>query len=82
MRCKYNIVIGQFHRFRRIILDKNNFTEECARLLLAMVERGYSHRTLRKKLKRQLFAWPGIYDASPGALLQAIDATFHALPQP
>lgn len=72
VRCKYNIIIGQFHRFRRIILDKPNFIEECARLLQAMMERGYKYDTMRRKLRRQLRAFPGIYDSTPDSLMTAI----------
>lgn len=72
VRCKYNIVIGQFHRFRRIILDKANFIQECALLLLAMQDRGYRMGTLKRRLWRQLRLWPGIYDATPGQLIAQI----------
>ena len=47
--------------------------------LQAMEERGYNHQTLRRKLKRQLLAWPGIYDSSPASLLHAIDTTLQRL---
>lgn len=55
-------------------MDKTNFIEECAQLLQAMIARGYKRQTLHRKLKRQITAFPGIYDSSPSALLSAIDA--------
>ena len=73
VRCKYNIIIGQFHRFRRILLEKSNFVDEIALLLQALMDRGYKQATLRRKLKRQLEAWPGVYDSHPPALLQGVD---------
>eukprot|EP00887_Chlorella_sp_A99_P006887 scaffold2.g6887.t1 len=59
-----NIVISQFHRFRCIITERWSFVEECARLVVALMRRGYKHRLLVRKLWGQLRHYNGLYQTS------------------
>ena len=69
---KYNIVISQFHRFRRIILDADAFTTELAALLSALIGRGYNKELLKKKLKAQFHYHPGLYGFSSPYLMSQV----------
>ena len=52
----------------------------CLAWMLAPSEqREYRMATLRRKLKRQLLSWPGIYDMGPIPLLRAIDTAVQGL---
>ncbi len=73
-RCKYNILDSQFHRYRRIILDKKNFIIEMASLIKFLVQhRGYSLHFLTQRLHILLHDWKGMYAATdPEVLFSAI----------
>jgi hypothetical protein len=67
---------GQFHRYRKIILDKNNFIQEMASLTTFMVQdrgqdRGYSLHFLAKRLHMLLHDWKGIYASTDPEILFA-----------
>jgi hypothetical protein len=61
-RCKYGVLTSQFHRYTRIILDKNNFTEELARLVHDLVDKGYSPEVLHRHLRSLLRRYPELFD--------------------
>lgn len=68
-----NVLLGQLHRFFRIIMDRTNFVDESARALHGLLRRGFHHSSLFKVLKRFLHArlyWYG--DASHSPVLQEI----------
>ncbi len=72
--CKYNIFTSQFHRFRRIILNRDNFIQETSLLVQHMVlNQGYSSRLIHKKLRRLLHVWKGLFSGtSPRYLYDTI----------
>jgi hypothetical protein len=46
-----NIITGQFHRLRRIILDEDNFIEEMGHTIHDLCQKGYKRNTLHPKLR-------------------------------
>jgi hypothetical protein len=48
---KYNTVVSQFHRFRRLILDKDNFCASMADVLARLHARGYASGRMLSKLR-------------------------------
>jgi hypothetical protein len=48
----YNILLGQLHRFSELIMDRNDFVTQVAKLVLRMQARGYAYSILRRKLRR------------------------------
>lgn len=56
-----SILMGQMHRFRELIMDKEVFSQECALLLLRMQNRGYNRTGLSKKLERFVKRYPDMF---------------------
>ena len=67
IRCKYGILISQFHRFQRIITEAANFQKEIANLILTLLLKGYNLTRMMRVLKRLLHRHQGRYhgDGSP-----------------
>ena len=72
MRCKYNCLVGEFHRFRRIILSRGNFTFELARVLVQLHRRGYDLHRLLYKTSALLHSHPHLFATTPAALLRSV----------
>lgn len=55
----YNIMLGQLHRFRTLIMNRGNYVMESAKLVKRMVHRGYKRSIVMRKLRHhlQLFPW-------------------------
>lgn len=73
IHCGYNILIGQLHRFRELIMLRDNYILEVARLVRRMQNRGYRKSILFKKLQHHLRLYPDTYgDRSAHRLLNDI----------
>ncbi len=72
MRCKYNCLVGEFHRFRRIKLSRDNFTFELARVLVQLHRGGYDLHRLLKKTSALLHSHPHLFVTTPAALLRSV----------
>ncbi len=76
--CKYNILSSQFHRYRRIILDRTNFIAELANLLNYMINvSGYSSTKLMAKLKTLMFRCQSHLQSHPHFILSEILCRLH-----
>ena len=65
-RAKLGIVVSQFHRFRRILTDYDNFVTEMSQVMFIMIHRGYTKHSLMQKLRNVLHHWPHLYHAQHG----------------
>ncbi len=65
-RAKLGIVVSQFHRFRMIISDYHVFISEMSRVIYAMMNRGYTRRSLVRKFRGVLPMWPNLYHVQHG----------------
>ena len=80
LHCGYNILIGQLHRFRELIMLRDNYILEVARLVLRMQKRGYKKSILFRKLKHHLRIYPDTFgDRSFCALLNEITDMYECL---
>eukprot|EP00198_Chlamydomonas_reinhardtii_P006371 XP_001695707.1 predicted protein [Chlamydomonas reinhardtii] len=80
--AKRNILTGQFHRLRRIILDYDNFCLEMARLMRALLDCGYARKRLDDKYAELLAHFPHLYYRDRVALAAARTAYNTAGPPP
>ena len=80
LHCGYNILIGQLHRFRELILMRSNYVTEVARLIIRMQKRGYKKSILLRKLKHHLRMYPDTFgDRSFGRLWDDIQDHYQYL---
>lgn len=74
-----SILLGQLHRFRELIMCRQNYVLESALLLWRMVKRGYKRQILFAKLRRHLKQYPDTYkDITFRPLLKDVMDTFYA----
>ena len=67
-----SILLGQLHRYRELIMRRNNYILECATLIWRMIKRSYKREVLFAKLKRHLKMYPDTFgDTSFRPLSQA-----------
>lgn len=80
LHCGYNILVGQLHRFRELIMLRDNYIPEVARLVRRMQNRGYKKTILFRKLKHHLRIYPDTYgDRSFSGLLREITRVYDYL---
>ena len=80
-RCKYNCLVGEFHRLRRIILDQDNFCFEVARVMYELTLRGYSISKLQRTLHGLLASNRNLYSGVPDDLGRSIYTHHHTIRQ-
>lgn len=78
--AKRNILTGQFHRLRCVILDYDNFCCEMGRLIRALVDSGYDRGTLESVYHNLLSRFPQLYFRDRHALAAAHRAFTASLP--
>jgi len=71
-RSKYGIVTSQFHRFRRILTDFDDFCKSNASVISDLRHRGYDTQRCILKLASLLRSYPGIYPYDPQFLLARV----------
>ena len=76
---KFNVLTGQFHRLRRLILDRSNFCSSIAVVLFHLQRRGYSSRLLKRKLRFLLLRQRTLYASTSKWLYHTIAAEFERM---
>lgn len=75
-----SILMGQLHRYRELIQDRDNFVKECGLLLARMHLNGYPLPGLRRKLLHFLRSHPDMFGAvHPKSLYEDIMQKFWVL---
>lgn len=70
--AKYGIITSQFHRYRRIIMLRDNFTFRMAALIDTMRHKGYNPTRMLTTARKLCSRFPEIYGAIPADLSSAI----------
>ena len=70
--AKYGIITSQFHRYRRIIMLRDNFTFRMADLINTMRCKGYDTNRMLKMASKLCSRFPEIYGCPPSDLSRAI----------
>jgi len=72
---KLNIITGQFHRLRRIILDEENFIEEMGKTLQDLHKKGFERKTLHAKLRKITSKHNALFGRKSNYMIDAIQRT-------
>ena len=75
--AKYGIITSQFHRYRRIILWRDDFIYRMAALMTKLSRKGYAHAIMEQKVQGLCNRYPTLYGGDKGQLLQAMLQDFH-----
>ena len=70
--AKYGIITSQFHRYRRIIMLRDNFTFRMAHLINTLRCKGYDLDRMLKMANKLCSRFPEIYGSYPADLSRAI----------
>ena len=70
--AKYGIITSQFHRYRRIIMLRDNFTFRMAALIDTLRHKGYDPTRMLTMARKLCSRFPEIYGAVPADLSSAI----------
>ena len=82
--AKYGIITSQFHRYRRIIMLRDNFAFRMANLIHTMRCKGYDLDRMLKMASKLCSRFPEIYGSLPADLFRAINCSltcFQPTPQ-
>ena len=74
--AKYGIITSQFHRYRRIVLWREDFESRMARLMRELEGQGYDRGTMKHQLQRLCRKYNTIYGTYADTITQAV---FHRL---
>lgn len=76
LSLKINVLVGQFHRLRQIITERDNFVDELAAVMNTLFRRGYNARAMRRRVYRLCLNSDGMYGWDSRYCFTRINAVF------
>ena len=77
--AKYGIVTSQFHRLRRIILQRSNFVDNMADILHTLTNKGYNTEDMLGRVRFLCWQHPELFGILADDLVTQIRSTLHRL---
>ena len=77
--AKYGVVTSQFHRLRRIVLQRRNFVENMADILYMLIQKGYSRGDMLGRLRFLCWQRPELFGILADDLVTQITTALQRL---